>query len=159
MPRIHLLRGLAMGQVREGARLGAWAVVGVIGLAVVYVIGVFAFGGAGWITAPFRGEADERDNTVGSGEFRQTTYEEFFDLCEAVQNAEGTIQVLQEERKAASETRTTQIDQSVTALKATRIESVNEYNSKAAQEHRAPFRAKDLPYRLSVEAERTTCTN
>ncbi|MEU5294475.1 hypothetical protein [Streptomyces umbrinus] len=159
MPRIHLLRGLAMGQVREGARLGAWAVAGVIGLAVVYVIGVFAFGGAGWITAPFRGEADERDNTVGSGEFRQTTYEEFFDLCEAVQNAEGTIQVLQEERKAASETRTTQIDQSVTALKATRIESVNEYNSKAAQEHRAPFRAKDLPYRLSVEAERTTCTN
>ncbi|MEV4035205.1 hypothetical protein [Streptomyces umbrinus] len=159
MPRIHLLRGLAMGQVREGARLGAWAVVGVIGLAVVYVIGVFAFGGAGWITAPFRGEADERNNTVGSGEFRQTTYEEFFDLCEAVQNAEGTIQVLQEERKAASETRTTQIDQSVTALKATRIESVNEYNSKAAQEHRAPFRAKDLPYRLSVEAERTTCTN
>ncbi|WUR81718.1 hypothetical protein OG967_24415 [Streptomyces phaeochromogenes] len=159
MPRIHLLRGLAMGQVREGARLGAWAVAGVIGLAVVYVIGVFAFGGAGWITAPFRGEADERNNTVGSGEFRQTTYEEFFDLCEAVQNAEGTIQVLQEERKAASETRTTQIDQSVTALKATRIESVNEYNSKAAQEHRAPFRAKDLPYRLSVEAGRTTCTN
>ncbi|MFG2741534.1 hypothetical protein [Streptomyces chartreusis] len=150
---------MAMGQVREGARLGAWAVVGVVGLAVLYVIGAFAFGGAGWITAPFRGEAEKRENTVGSGEFRQTTYEQFFDLCEAVQNAEGTIQALQEERKAASETRKTQIDQSITALKATRIESVNEYNSQARQEHRAPFRDKDLPYRLDSDAERTTCTD
>ncbi|MGW3979220.1 hypothetical protein [Streptomyces mirabilis] len=150
---------MTMGQVREGARLGAWAVAGVIGLAVLYVIGAFAFGAAGRITAPFRGEADERENTVGSGEFRQTTYEEFFDLCEAVQNAEGTLQVLQAERKTASETRTTQIDQSITALKASRIESVNDYNSKAAQEHRAPIRDKDLPYRLDATAERTTCTN
>ncbi|MFE4175954.1 hypothetical protein ACFRR7_28575 [Streptomyces sp. NPDC056909] len=150
---------MAMGQVREGARLGVWAVSGVIGLAVLYVIGAFAFGGAGWITAPFRGEAEKRENTVGSGEFRQTTYEEFFDLCGAVQNAEGTIQALQEERKAASGTRTAQIDQSITALKATRIESVNAYNARAAQEHRAPFRDKDLPYRLDATAERTTCAN
>lgn len=148
-----------MGQVREGVRLGAWAVGVVVGLALLYVIGVFAFGGAGWITAPFRGEADERENTVGSGDFRQTTYEEFFDLCEAVQNAEGTIQALQEERRSASETRTTQIDQSITALQATRIESVNAYNSKAAQEHRAPFRDKDLPVRLDAGAERTTCAD
>ncbi|QFR02105.1 hypothetical protein F9278_44820 [Streptomyces phaeolivaceus] len=148
-----------MGQVREGARLGAWAVAGVIGLAVLYVIGAFAFGGAGWITAPFRGEAEQRENTVGSGVFRQSTYEEFFELCEAVQNAEGTIEVLEEERKTASETRTTQIDQSITALRATRIESVNDYNSKASQEHRAPFRDKDLPYSLDADAEHTTCTN
>ncbi|MBZ3901156.1 MULTISPECIES: hypothetical protein [Streptomyces] len=148
-----------MGQIREGARIGAWAVAGVVGLAVLYVIGAFAFGGAAWITAPFRGETAERDNTVGSGVFRQSTYEDFFELCEAVQNAEGTIEALQEERKTASETRTTQIDQSITALRATRIESVNDYNSKAAQEHRAPFRDKDLPYALDADAERTTCTN
>ncbi|MFL5994433.1 MAG: hypothetical protein ACJ736_08995 [Streptomyces sp.] len=148
-----------MGQVREAARSAAWAVGGVIALAVLYVVVVFAFGAAGWLTAPFRGAADKRENTVGSGEFRRTTYEEFFDLCEAVQNAEGTIQALQEERETASDTRTTQIDQSITALKATRIESVNAYNSKASQEHRAPFRDKDLPYRLDAGAERTTCTN
>ncbi|MFF7476065.1 hypothetical protein [Streptomyces sp. NPDC008092] len=148
-----------MGEVREGARWAAWAVAGVVGLAVLYLIGAFAFGGAAWITAPFRGAQEQRENTVGSGEFRQTTYEEFFDLCEAVQNAEGTIKALQEERKTASETRTAQIDQSITALRATRIESVNDYNSKAAQEHRAPFRDKDLPYRLDVDAKRTKCTN
>jgi hypothetical protein len=150
---------MGMGQVREGARSGAWVIGGVVGLAVLYVIGVFVFGGAGWITAPFRGEADKRENTVGSGEFRQTAYEEFFDLCEAVQNAEGTMQALREERKDASETRTAVIDQSITALKATRIESVTAYNSKAAQEHRAPFHDRDLPYRLDATAERTTCTN
>ncbi|MEU6195391.1 hypothetical protein [Streptomyces sp. NPDC047061] len=148
-----------MGEIREGARLGAWAVAGVVGLAVLWLVGALAFGGAAWITAPFRGAEEQRENTVGSGEFRQTTYEEFFDLCEAVQNAEGTIKVLQEERKTASETRTAQIDQSITALKATRIESVNDYNSKAAQEHRAPFRDKDLPYRLDAGAKRTKCTN
>ncbi|MEU9737054.1 hypothetical protein [Streptomyces sp. NPDC048002] len=148
-----------MGQIREGARLGAYAVAGIIGLAALYVVGVFAFGGAGWITAPFRGEADQRENTVASGEFRQTTYEEFFDLCAAAQNAEGTIEALREERENASETRKAHIDQSITALRSTRIESVNTYNSKAAQEHRTAFRDKDLPYRLDLDAERTTCTD
>ncbi|MFJ4785607.1 hypothetical protein [Streptomyces sp. NPDC088794] len=148
-----------MWGVREGARLGVWSVAGVIGLAVLYVIGAFAFGSAAWITAPFRGEVEKRENTVASGDFRQTTYEEFFDLCEAAQNAEGTIRVLQEERESASPTRRAQIDQSITALKVSRLESVNDYNSKAAQEHRAPFHDKDLPYRLDVSAERTTCTN
>ncbi|MQY10054.1 hypothetical protein SRB5_01580 [Streptomyces sp. RB5] len=148
-----------MGDLREGARIGTWAVAGVIGLAVLYLIGVFAFGGAAWITAPFRGETEERENTVGSGAFRQSTYEEFFDLCEAVQNAEGTIRVLQDERKSATETRRSQIDQSITALKATRIESVNEYNAKAAQEHRKPFQDKHLPYRLDAGADKTTCEN
>ncbi|MGW1540069.1 hypothetical protein ACWCPM_07355 [Streptomyces sp. NPDC002309] len=148
-----------MGQVREGARSGAWAVGGIVGLAVLYMIGAFAFGGAGWITAPFRGAADQRENTVGSGEFRQTTYEEFFELCEAAQNAEGAVQTLREERSAASPARTEQIDQSITALKVSRTEAINAYNSKAAQEHRAPFRDKDLPYRLDATVTRTTCTD
>ena len=148
-----------MGELREGARIGTWLVCGVVGLAVLYMVGAFAFGGAGWITAPFRGEVDERERTVASGAFRLTTYEEFFDLCEAVQNAEGTIQVLQQERGSASEARRDRIDESITALRATRIESVNDYNTKAAQEHRAPFRDRDLPYRLDAAAEKTTCTD
>ncbi|MFJ2949885.1 hypothetical protein ACIO8H_19970 [Streptomyces sp. NPDC087226] len=148
-----------MGELREGARIGTWLVCGVVGLAVLYMVGAFAFGGAGWITAPFRGEVEERERTVASGAFRLTTYEEFFDLCEAVQNAEGTIQVLQQERGSASEARRDRIDESITALRATRIESVNDYNTKAAQEHRAPFRDKDLPYRLDAAAEKTTCTD
>ncbi|MFE3587442.1 hypothetical protein ACFXOY_07945 [Streptomyces niveus] len=46
-----------------------------------------------------------------SVEFRQSTYQEFFDLCEA------------------------------------------------AQEHRAPFRDRDLPYRLDAEDTATTCAD
>ncbi|MGW6309196.1 hypothetical protein ACWFRQ_19815 [Streptomyces niveus] len=146
-----------MGVVREGVRVGTWIAGGIVALAVLGVISTFVFGSAGWLTAPFRGEAGERENTVASGEFRQSTYQEFFDLCEAVRNAEGSIEVLDEERETASEARRTQIDQSVTALRVTRIESVNEYNSKAAQEHRAPFRDRDLPYRLDADAGETTC--
>ncbi|MEV8365106.1 hypothetical protein [Streptomyces niveus] len=148
-----------MGVVREGVRVGTWIAGGIVALAVLGVIGTFVFGGAGWLTAPFRGEAGERENTVASGAFRQSTYQEFFDLCEAVRNAEGSIEVLDEERETASEARRTQIDQSVTALRVTRIESVNEYNSKAAQEHRAPFRDSDLPYRLDAKDTATTCAN
>ncbi|MFB7512776.1 hypothetical protein [Streptomyces sp. NPDC056144] len=146
-----------MSVAREGMRFGGWVVGGVVALAVLYVIGAFAFGSAAWVTAPFRGDVDERERTVASGAFRLSTYETFFDLCAAVQNAEGTILALQEERAAASPVRRGQIDQSITALRASRIESVNEYNAKAAQEHRTPFLDKGLPYRLDAGATKTTC--
>lgn len=146
-----------MGVAREGLRVSRWIVGGIVGLAVLGVIGAFVFGGAGWITAPFRGAAEEREGTVGSGAFRQSTYQEFFELCEAAQNSEGSIKALKDERGAAPDARKAQIDQSVTALTASRIESINDYNSKAAQEHRAPFRDQDLPYRLDVEDESTVC--
>lgn len=146
-----------MGAAREGVRLSRWIIGGIVALAVLGVTATFVFGGAGWITAPFRGAAEERENTVGSGAFRQSTYQEFFDLCEAAQNAEGTIEALRQERGSASAARKAQIDQSVMALTASRTESVNEYNSKAAQEHRAPFRDRDLPYRLDADDAGTVC--
>lgn len=148
-----------MGVAHEEARLRVWVVGWIVGLAALGLIATFVFGGTAWLTAPFRGAAEEREDTVGSGAFRQSTYQEFFDLCEAAQNAEGSIRALEEERKPASELRRNQIDQSIMALRATRTESVNEYNSKAAQEHRAPFRDKKLPYRLDAGADRTTCAN
>ncbi|WP_405821140.1 hypothetical protein OG705_15910 [Streptomyces sp. NBC_00838] len=146
-----------MGVAREGVRVGKWIVGGIVALAVLGVTATFVLGSAGWITAPFRGAAEERENTVGSGAFRQSTYQEFFDLCEAAQNAEGTIEALRQERGSASAARKAQIDQSVMALTASRTESVNEYNSKAAQEHRAPFRDRDLPYRLDADDAGTVC--
>ncbi|WP_329033736.1 hypothetical protein OIE71_15415 [Streptomyces sp. NBC_01725] len=146
-----------MGVAREGVRVSKWIIGGIVAPAIVGVTATFVLGGAGWITAPFRGAAEERENTVGSGAFRQSTYQEFFDLCEAAQNAEGTIEALKQERGAASAARKTQIDQSLMALTASRTESINDYNSKAAQEHRAPFRDRDLPYRLDAEDADTVC--
>lgn len=147
-----------MGNFREGSKIGAWVIGGIVALAAVYVVGIFAFGGANWITAPFRGEAEKRENTVGSGAFRQSTYEDFFNLCQAVQDAEASIEALEEEKKEASDSRKSQIAQSVTALKSSRASSINEYNSKAAQEHRDSFQDEDLPSRLNVSDEKTTCS-
>lgn len=147
-----------MGNFREGSKIGAWVIGGIATLAAVYVVGIFAFGGANWITAPFRGEAEKRENTVGSGAFRQSTYEDFFNLCQAAQDAEASIEALEEEKKEASDSRKDQIAQSVTALKSSRASSINEYNSKAAQEHRDSFQDEDLPNRLNVSDEKTTCS-
>ena len=67
------------------------------------------------------------------------------------------IKALEEESKTAPESRQAQISTSLTALKSTRIEAVNEYNSKAAQEHRSAFKDRDLPPRLDVNDMNTTC--
>lgn len=147
-----------MGATRDGFKIGTWIVGGIVALAVLGVIATFAFGGANWITAPFRGESEKRENTVGSGAFRQSTYEDFFNLCAAVQDAEGSIQALNEEKGSASQSRKGQIAQSITALKSSRIESINEYNAKARQEHRKAFVDQELPSRLDASATETTCT-
>jgi len=146
-----------MGNVRGGINWAVATIGLIVAMALVYVVGVFAFGGAGWITAPFRGEAEKRENTVGSGVFRQSTYEDFFELCASVQTAEGSINALKDEHKTASDTRKAQIDQSVTALKASRNEAIVEYNTKSMQEHRAAFQDKALPYRLDASATETVC--
>ncbi|MGH1556615.1 substrate-binding domain-containing protein [Streptomyces sp. L7] len=82
--------GWSWGRHERGTNRGL-AVAGVIGLAVLYTIGVLRLRRRGLITAPFRGEEDKRDNTVGSGRVPgETTYEEFFDLCaRPCRNAEG----------------------------------------------------------------------
>ncbi|MFF2653124.1 hypothetical protein [Streptomyces sp. NPDC058045] len=148
-----------MGDVREGARWSAWVVAGFVFFFVLCVAGVFAVTGTNWISAPFRGAAEARDDTAGSGTFRLTTYEEFFDLCENAQNAEGSIDVLNDERKHATSARRSQIDQSVSALRVSRLEAINDYNAKAAEEHRAPFHDRHLPYGLDADAKKTQCTD
>ncbi|QOV41484.1 hypothetical protein IM697_38700 [Streptomyces ferrugineus] len=130
---------------------------GIAALVTVGLIITLVIGGISWLTAPFRGEVDERARTDGSGAFRIATYEEFFGLCSTVQSKEETIKALEEEDKTASESRRAQISVSLTALKSSRIEAVNEYNAKAAQEHRSAFKDEDLPPRLDVNDMSTTC--
>lgn len=142
----------------EASRALRYTIAGIVLLALVYVAGVFAWGGASWSTAPFRGENEARDRTVGSGEFRISTYEEFFDLCAAVETKEDEITALQDELDTKpSEYRTEQINTSLTALRATRSELVNDYNAKSRQEHRKAFRDAGLPAELDTDAKETTC--
>lgn len=143
----------------EGSRALRYTLGGIVFLAFVYVAGVFVWGGASWSTAPFRGEAEARNSTVGSGEFRISTYEEFFDLCAAVETKEDEIGALEDERDNTkpSEYRTEQINTSLTALRATRSELVNDYNAKSRQEHRKAFKDAGLPAELSTDVKETTC--
>ncbi|GAA3742463.1 hypothetical protein HDA32_003281 [Spinactinospora alkalitolerans] len=122
------------------------------------VAAAFAFGGVQRITASFRGETEAIERTEASGDFRIATYEDFFGLCEAVQNAEAQIDSLEQELDTdPPQSRVTQINASLTAIRANRIESINEYNSKAGQEHRQAFQDADLPERLDPDTEETTC--
>jgi hypothetical protein len=146
-----------MSEAREEVKAGVWVVGCIAALVTVILTITLVIGGISWLTAPFRGEVDKRDRTEGSGAFRVATYEEFFGLCSTVQSKEGTMKALEEENKTASEARQAQISTSLTALKASRIEAVNEYNAKAAQEHRSAFKDKDLPPRLDVNDMNTTC--
>ncbi|MEV7675163.1 hypothetical protein [Streptomyces sp. NPDC088752] len=111
-----------------------------------------------WATGDLRGEADKRERTIASGAFRLATYEEFFDLCASVQSSEQKIKTLEEELAAKpSDDRAERIRTSLTALKATRADSVTAYNSKASQEHRTAFQDAALPYRLDLTTQETKC--
>ena len=143
---------------KEGSRALGYTILGIVGLAVLTLIAIFAFGGVSQLTAGFRGDTDKKNRTVGSGAFRIATYEEFFDLCASVQTAEQQLKALQEELDGKPSTdRAEKIRTSMTAVKASRAESVTTYNAKATQEHRTAFQDADLPYKLDVNAEETQC--
>lgn len=111
-----------------------------------------------WATADVRGEASKREQTIANGAFRIATYEEFFDLCAAVQSGEQKIKIQEEELATKpSEDRAERIRTNLAALKATRAESIATYNSKAAQEHRTAFLDAALPYHLDNTDQETQC--
>lgn len=142
---------------REGFRFIGYTLAFLVSIAALGVFCTFLFGGGSWLTAPFRGASEKREQTTGSGAFRIATYQRYFDLCTAVQNAEASLKALEEEKPDASDTRKAQIATSATAIKAQRAASVNEYNSMSAQEHREPFKDKNLPYKLDVADTATVC--
>lgn len=146
------------GMARIGMRvIGLW-VIGILTALALIVGTIFAAGAGKWITAPFRGEVDVRERTVASGAFRLATYEEFFSLCASVQNAEAQIASLELELETdPPQGRITVINSSLSAIRSNRAASINEYNSKAGQEHRRTFQDNNLPEQLDINNEGTQC--
>lgn len=143
---------------RESGRALWWTIVVILLLVVLTVVSVFAFGWGQRLTASFRGETAEREMTQADGRFRLATYEDFYQLCTAAQNSEAQIKSLEEELETdPPESRVTQINSSLTAVRASRASSINEYNSKAGQEHREAFHSNSLPERLSINDGETKC--
>ncbi|QBI53472.1 hypothetical protein [Streptomonospora litoralis] len=137
-------------------RFGAVALLAIVALA---AIAIYAFGGLARVTAGWRGEGEEIERTEADGDFRIAAYEEFYNLCTSVQDAEADIASLETELESdPPQARETQIQASLTAIRNTRAQAINDYNAAAAQEHRAELRDSDLPERLDTDAEETTCT-
>ncbi|MFE0490171.1 hypothetical protein [Streptomyces griseoaurantiacus] len=142
-----------------GARALLYAALGIIAAASLTWGSIYAFGTVQNSTAEYRGKTGVRERTVADADFRISTYEQFFDLCAAVQSAEGAIKNAQDELATKpSSDRADRLQQVVTAQLNVRAENIATYNSKASQEHRQAFLDAALPARLDVTAQETQCT-
>lgn len=136
-----------------------------------YVVGVIVFfaavgvvltlvsGGTSWVTAPFRGAVDAREETVADGDYRNATYNHFYNLCTSVQAAEDSIENLETEVDGGvSSDREARIHQAITAQRNARSESIREYNAASQQETKEFMKDSKLPVTLEVTNYDTVCT-
>jgi hypothetical protein len=139
-----------------------WAIGAVIGIIIVAIVGLlmwtFGWGFFARSTADFRGETEARERIYADGDYRIAIYNQFFDICASVQTAEDRIEVYEQEMATATPERTFVLATSISAIRAQRAESINEYNSLAARDFTAAdFRDLDLPFRLDTDEEDTQC--
>ena len=138
---------------------GIGAVVAVlVGLALLYLVGVFVFGGLSQLTADFRGETDKRNKVEANGSYRIAAYDHFYDLCSSVQATEDTIANQLAERATASPERQAQIDANLTASRNVRATAIRQYNADARKSYTSgQFKASDLPFVLDINSKETSC--
>lgn len=133
-------------------------------LVVTLTIAAMAIFGVGWFqrsTADFRGETAALEDILADPNRRISAYEHFFDLCASVQGHEVTIRALEVELEdpATTDKRAEQIRGAVTANQAARDSKILEYNVDASRDYTiGQFRDADLPHKLDINEEETTCT-
>jgi hypothetical protein len=155
---------IPMGAIKSGAKvLGMSAGVFAAASALVFGLAVYAVFFSGWVTdvtADRAGETEKKQLVEGSGSFRISAYDHFFDLCTTIQGQEATIASLGQELDAnPSEARREQILATLTTLRAQRAQNIAQYNNDGAKDYTAgQFRDSDLPYPLNPNQEATTCT-
>lgn len=142
---------------RDAARGFRWTVVaGVLGILAVLILGamaVFGFGFFARTTAEFRGETEAREQTVADGGYRNASYEQFYDQCQAIVAIERKIARMQADTSLPESQRAT----NVLAQQNIRDDLITEYNADAAKSATVgQFRADDLPHRIDPDQE-TTC--
>lgn len=136
----------------------------VIAILIVPVI-IFAWsGGIQYITAPFRGMLEKREQIQASGDFRIYSYNHFFDLCKSVQNAQSeydsqkeVLDSMDEDEPGYDRQRRT-----VAILKADIEQRKQKYNSDARKEETvAAFKSNNLPEHMPLgeheQGERVNC--
>ena len=133
----------------------ALLVVGFIVFAGLYFAGLIFQSG----TAELRGAVSLKEITIGSGEFRRSAHEHFYDKCASIQAAEQKIKNYQEEiESGVSQERREQLNAFVLGQKNTRAELVAGYNGDAQKTYTiGQFRGSNLPYYIDPNQEETPC--
>lgn len=129
----------------------------VVGLALVLAL-IFASLGISWITAPFKGATEARNQTVGNGSYRIAAYDSFFDECATAktiqQNLANTKQRLKQARKENDQQAIYLQETNLQAQQNALNEAVNQYNADAHKaDTKAHFLASTLPYTLYATQE------
>jgi hypothetical protein len=135
---------------------------GALGLVVILIFSAMALFGFGLFsqkTANFRGETAKRNQVEGSGEFRRTAYDHFFDLCTQIQGKEALLKSSKEQLNATTDDQLkSRIQTNITALTGQRLQQIAQYNNDANKSYTVgQFRSNALPYHLDPSSEATTC--
>jgi hypothetical protein len=129
-------------------------------LMVILAIAILTLLGLGWryILASPRGKVQAQEQ-IQSGSSRIAAYNHFFDLCAAVQSDEAAMASLRSELLTnPPDSRRTQINASLTALRSARAEKINQYNADARKDYTiGQFKSSGLPYTLILTQEVTSC--
>lgn len=141
---------------KVGVRVFGWSITTVLAVLVLIAL----VGAVTYLWAPWKGEREQRMQTVGSGTYRIASYEWYFDQCNAVVASENKIDNFRKELKT-----TPKDDPQYAVLRAAilsqgtvRLDLIAEYNANAAKEEtRAMFKDDGLPTQIDPEGE-TSCT-
>lgn len=135
--------------MKKNASNGGKVILAVVAVIAVIIGVIYLTGGIKQLTAPFRGETQEKEITEADGRYRISAYEEFYDLNAQIEAKNTQICDMKSNTSLPADQRET----NVLALTNKRTELVNEYNADARKEDtRAKFKASDLPYELPAEA-------
>lgn len=148
-----------MNAFKQGSRAIRYGAVGLLVVVALAAVVIYAVGGLARLTADWRGEGEQIEKTEADGDFRVSTYEDFWALCIAAQDAEYQITSLKAELETDPDAdRVQTIQTSLTAIRSNRADAINEYNALAAQEHTEAFRDAGLPAQLDTDTEETQCS-
>lgn len=144
-----------------------WIVGGVVRLILIGLVLLVVIGGCTYWWAPWKGEIEERNQTVGSGTYRIASYEWYFDQCSAIQTHEqiyGNYKTELGSDPAPSPDQAVRLKAGMTAEANTWAALVNEYNANAAKERtKAQFKDDGLPDNINPsnlnDGVTTTCTS
>lgn len=144
-----------MSALREGGKFTGLAILlFVVALFGTTGLGIFAVYYDNWfssVTAEQRGQKAVREDTQANGDFRQSVYRHFFNLCASAQTSQEQIANLTESMKTADADRKANLQVSIDALNMSLLDAVNEYNTKANDYTKAQFLDSKLPYPLNAK--------